>query len=247
MKYCPHCDMEFIDEVEVCTDCGRPLVDREEYLKEAAEKKEKAREAAKEAAARAAEVEAESLREEQQELEQLEELAEAQGRVRPPVPAPGVYVTRADRYEDLRSSASAFRLVGVFLFIVSILAFGDILHLPIHLPANPVLRVMLPVLTAGAFFISVKTSKDAAEVKNQIPQEEDVTERLKSWFLETYTPELVDEAVRRDYGDDLQPELLALKRMNYIQDCFITHYDLADQGYVDALAEDVYAKLFEKG
>ena len=31
MKYCPDCDMEFYDEVEVCTDCGKPLIDKDEY------------------------------------------------------------------------------------------------------------------------------------------------------------------------------------------------------------------------
>ena len=63
--------------------------------------------------------------------------------------------------------------------------------------------------------------------------------------METYTADQVDEAVFRENGNDLQEEELALKRMNYIQDTFITTYDLADQGYVDALAEEVYAKLYE--
>ena len=40
-------------------------------------------------------------------------------------------------------------------------------------------------------------------------------------------------------------EEFALKRINFIQDTFITTFDLADQGYVDALAEEVYAKLYE--
>ena len=100
-------------------------------------------------------------------------------------------------------------------------------------------------MAIGAIVISVRTSADAKTVKGQISEEEQTTESLISWFLETYTPEQVDEAVRRENGNDLMEEEFALKRINFIQDTFITTFDLADQGYVDALAEEVYAKLYE--
>ena len=32
MKYCPDCDMEFIDSVQTCTDCGKILVDKDKYF-----------------------------------------------------------------------------------------------------------------------------------------------------------------------------------------------------------------------
>ena len=37
--YCPKCDMEFIDGITVCTDCGGPLVESKEAA-EAVRKKE---------------------------------------------------------------------------------------------------------------------------------------------------------------------------------------------------------------
>ena len=30
MGYCPKCDMEFVDGITICTDCGGPLVESEE-------------------------------------------------------------------------------------------------------------------------------------------------------------------------------------------------------------------------
>ena len=30
MSYCPRCDMEFVDGVTVCTDCGGPLAESRE-------------------------------------------------------------------------------------------------------------------------------------------------------------------------------------------------------------------------
>lgn len=43
MPYCPKCDMEFIDGITTCSDCGDPLVESEEaYKKEMQKKMEKA-------------------------------------------------------------------------------------------------------------------------------------------------------------------------------------------------------------
>lgn len=43
MPYCPKCDMEFIDGITTCTDCGGPLVESEEaYKKEMQKKMERA-------------------------------------------------------------------------------------------------------------------------------------------------------------------------------------------------------------
>lgn len=235
MKYCPDCDMEFYDEVEVCTDCGKPLIDKDEYLKGKAEQ------------------EAEMQRRMEQEAARMKELSElekdtvdsARTAERPPRPSSGVYVTRSEKYDDLNSSASAFRVVGAILAVLALLSWGSAFHLPISIPSNPMFRLLVTLMAVGAILISLKTSAEAKTVKGQIREEEQTTESLISWFLETYTPEQVDEAVRRENGNDLMEEEFALKRMIYIQDTFITTFDLADQGYVDALSEEVYAKLYE--
>lgn len=33
MPYCPKCDMEFVEGITVCSDCGGPLVESEEIYK----------------------------------------------------------------------------------------------------------------------------------------------------------------------------------------------------------------------
>ena len=122
MKYCPDCDMEFYDEVEVCTDCGKPLIDKDEYLKSKAEQ------------------EAEEQRRMEQERAKMEELAalekdtvdSARTAERPPRPASGVYVTRSEKYDDLNSSASAFRVVGAILAVLAVLSWGSYLPHPGH-------------------------------------------------------------------------------------------------------------------
>lgn len=38
MPYCPKCDMEFVDGMTVCTDCGGPLVSSKEEAQAIARK-----------------------------------------------------------------------------------------------------------------------------------------------------------------------------------------------------------------
>lgn len=218
MNYCPDCDMEFIDEVKICSDCGKPLVDKERYL---AEKKCKDAEKSNEEA-----------------TEQLPVRNES------PCPSPAVYVKRAERYEDLKSSASAFLIVGIVTALLSILSFGKILHLPISIPSTLMLRILFLFFTAGSFFVYKKTTSDAEKVHGEIALEQEKTERLIHWFLNSHTAESVDQIIQSEHGS-LRPEILSLKRMEYIQDIFLTNHDLSDPSYADALSEEVYAKLYE--
>lgn len=238
MKYCPDCDMEFIDSVQTCTDCGKILVDKDKYFEgKAAREAEEAKaeeERRHEMLESMTEEEKEAMKEAMEEAEQ-----QTRGRHRGAIPEPTVYVTRAERYEDLKSSSSAFWIVGAALIILAVASWAGIL------PVNIILKLMFTVLAAVSLFIAWKTGEDAKTVKGQIKEETEVTEQLIKWFLENYTPEQIDEIVTRENGE-LQDEVLALKRIALIQDIYVTQYDLADQGYVDALAEEVYSQLFEE-
>lgn len=236
MKYCPDCDMEFIDSVQTCTDCGKVLVDKDKYFEGKAARD--AEQAAMEEQRRKEALEAMTDEEKEAFREALEDAEQMKGRERAPIPEPTVYVTRAERYEDLKSSASAFWIVGGALAILAVAGWAGLI------PVNIIMKLMFTVLAAGSLVIAWKTTQDAKTVKGQIQEEAEVTDQLIRWFLENYTPEMIDEAVRRENGE-LQDEVLALKRIAFIQDTYITQYDLADQGYVDALAEEVYGRLFE--
>jgi len=220
--------MDFVDGITVCSDCGSPLVDKEQYFAEKAEKEKKERE--------------EELRKIEEAEEQLNGVMKGANGMK----SPEIYEKKSEKYEDLLSSASAFRIVGIILAVFALATWLNLLHLPMSGGSGIIFRLTLTVLAVLSLFISWKTGREAVTVKSQIKEENEATKQLTQWFLDNYTAEQIDAEISREESSGLRPEELALKRMNYIQDAFITNHDLANQGYVDLLSEEVYPKLFEK-
>ena len=121
MPYCPRCDMEFVEGVTVCSDCGGPLLASEEEAKAMKAQMEKEMEERRKEAAV-------SVLGDRSPEELAEAAAKAQAQAR--AASPGVYVNRRQKYDDLKSSASAFYLVGGALALVSVLLWTGIVHLP---------------------------------------------------------------------------------------------------------------------
>ena len=150
---------------------------------------------------------------------------------------PRLYVRQEDRYEDLSSSASAFLIVGIVMSVLTLLSFGQQLHLPFALPTTALMRFFLLIFAIGAFGLYWKTRREASRI----------TEELESWFLASYAPEQIDLEILGATRHPLRAEALALKRFDFIQDCFLQRYDGMDEGYIEALSEELYKKLFESG
>lgn len=160
---------------------------------------------------------------------------------------PRLYVRQEDRYEDLSSSASAFLIVGIVMSVLTLLSFGQQLHLPFALPTTALMRFFLLVFAIGAFGLYWKTRREASRAYSHIEEEQRITEELESWFLASYAPEQIDFEILGATRHPLRAEALALKRFDFIQDCFLQRYDGMDEGYIEALSEELYKKLFESG
>ena len=106
MPYCPKCDMEFVEGIKVCSDCGGPLVESKEVA-EAMKKKEQE----EQLAAMAQEMDPFSGEGTDTEFSG-DNPPEKSSPAAEPVHA---YVDKGQRYDDMSSSASAFFLVGGYL------------------------------------------------------------------------------------------------------------------------------------
>lgn len=229
MPYCPKCDMEFVEGITVCTDCGGPLVESKEaaLALQAAEKEKREQE----------------MRLRYEEMQKAAEKLETEKQSeRQPA---GTYVKKEQRYEDMNSSASAFFLVGGVLAVIAAVSLLGYLPLPLYGVSRILFHVLLILMAAGSIAVAVSSKKSAARLKVQAADEEKETEDILQWFLKTYSARGLDDQLLME-DPELSGEELELKRFELIQDYLVTGRDLPDQSYADALCDMIYERLYGK-
>ncbi len=236
MPYCPKCDMEFVEGMTVCTDCGGPLVESKEAA-DALKQAEK-EQMEKEMARRYAEMMTNGS-----EGEEDSDDPDPQAKKTVPAPPAHAYVNKEQRYEDMSSSASAFFLVGGILALLAILCITGVVRLPMAGVTGYIFQGLLSLMAIGSIAIAVSSKKRAAQLKVQAADEEKETEEIIQWFLKTYSADDLDDQLRLE-DPDLSGEELSLKRFELIQDYLVTGRDLPDQSYVDALCDMLYGRLY---
>lgn len=234
MPYCPKCDMEFVDGVTVCTDCGSPLyATREEGLSA---------------------LEAERKKEEEEQKRRYEEFlaspegaeaAEAEARSQEARSRIHAYVKKEQRFEDTSSSASAFFLVGGILAVLSAAMWTGLFALPMVSISRYIFQGIMTAMAIGCFLVAFSSRKSAALLKVQAEEEEKETQEILRWFTLTYSGEDLDRQILLD-EPDLSPEELSLRRFDLIQDYLVTGRDLPDPSYVDALCDMIYSRLYDE-
>ncbi|MDO5415577.1 MAG: hypothetical protein Q4F29_00105 [Lachnospiraceae bacterium] len=158
----------------------------------------------------------------------------------------GLYVKKSERYAEMKSSASAFLVIGCATLAAAILCFAGII--PIAASAKMTFAGVLGAIGVLCLLIFLKTKKAAAAMKEEVELENQKTEKLISSFLASHTARSLDKELSRylaRYGK-ITPEELSLKRYELIQDYLITENDLSDQSYVDSLSEEIYNKLYSE-
>lgn len=245
MPYCPKCDMEFIDGITVCSDCGGDLVESREAALAIKEQEERERQAQMMAkmARMAKQMEAAETEGADGEWLSSEEKTTRAAVPESPIAPARIYVNKEQKYEDLKSSASAFFIVGGVLLALAIVCWTGIISLPLNDVSKIIIQSVITIMGILSVFVAGNSSKSAKTLAPQIEDENRATRDLIQWFTDSYTGEKLDSAI--EDAEQLAPEELSLKRFQLIQDYLITSHDLPDQAYVDALSEEIYGKLYE--
>lgn len=237
MPYCPKCDMEFVEGVTVCSDCGGPLLA-----------------SAEEAKALKADRQRELDEKRREELERImaAKAAEEQTRAAGPASAAaasaarsGIYVDRRQKYEDVKSSASAFFIVGGILTAVGVLCWANLIRLPLAPSGRILFQTVLTAMGVISLLVAVKSAQSARSMVSSVAEEKRRTDELIGWFCSSFTAQSLDQEITAE-EPGLSGEEMALRRFDLIRDRLITGRDLPDAAYAEALCEEIYGKLYEE-
>lgn len=239
MPYCPKCDMEFVEGITICSDCKGPLVESEEaYKKALEEQKEQA------LAAKAASMGFGDFTEDAPEIMPAEGGPADMEKTPARLHSAGVYVSSRQKCEDMRSSSSAFLLVGGAVLAFSAVCWAGIIRLPMSDGSRLFFQGVLTAMGLLFLFVSFRTRASIASLKDRIEEEERRTKEIIEWFLQGWDAGKLDQELLKE-DPSLSEAELDLKRIELIQDHLITGQDLPDQAYADFLAEEIYGRLYQ--
>lgn len=212
MPWCPICKNEYVAGKTHCPDCDVDLV---EALPE------------EETASPAENTDPELLPSEE-ELEEARKITEN----RTPV-----YQSPEEKYEDTRSSALTFLLVGGAGILVLALHFAGVIFIPLNFFALAVMGAMF-LIFLGIGFVSLGNAKKMA---GNIQSENEKTDAIVSWCREHLTAEALDTAT----DDTMTEELKYFHRSEAMRAAILEQYPEIDEALLEKLLEDFYSSLFE--
>lgn len=269
MPYCPKCKTEYIEGITECSDCHIPLIDREKDLQIPpvlliSTEVEIARKIKEFLGYSGIDVSmkfdpnedlfdiyvASNQSEDADCLLKLllaneaMELNKNQTQISEPLNE-HPYTNAKERYEDMRSSAFAFLIVGIFMLFAIVLSI-TVFPIPILGTSNPLGTSVLLVLAILCIIYGFLSRKKADELKDGIQVEAHQTDAIMHWFTSTYTPIQIDALVKASVQNDaILDEILTLKRLEFIRIFIKREYKDVHDDYLDNLAEDIYEELYE--
>lgn len=233
--WCPKCKNEYREGIKVCADCGCELVEK---LNEAAEYVEENGDFPADEAGNMAYDEAEDGLDVTEDSDILADEAENTGK-KDLAPA---YVPKRIKYEDNKSSAYTFLLVGgVGAVLVALHIFGVF-----NFNLTPTSKLLTNIVMGSLFVIflivGIVSVRNSAKYRREAAAEEALTEQIKAFIRELYTTEGIDNAckVTDDLGTYEKWEL----RYHFIENQIKGEYPELAEDYLEYITGMIYNELY---
>ncbi len=268
MPWCSNCKMEYIEGISVCPDCGGPLTDNKEVFQAANKIIFQGEELVSEQIAEFLDysgiqsvaagepnengypvlvseedydkamklVRFYLYKESEKRLSEESQAPEANQK------APAPYVKKADKYEDVHSSAVTLLAVGVLGSIFLIAKIAGFLPFSFG-SASLLFDIVMGVIFIFFLVSGFSSLKRAKIIKGEITEEVTATKEITEWFLSEYTAASIDQAISVDA--DTPEELKYFQRTEYIKHEVNTRLTELDDSYLEDLTENLYHSLYE--
>lgn len=166
---------------------------------------------------------------------------EASDEDRIPTYGNAVYVTYADRYEDVKSSAYTLLFVGTLGGLALILEIAKVFQFPIAQETKWLFYLVFGGMMLGFIVYGFISYQKANSLREKAIEENKTIDEINEWSKESLVASDIDSNIETD----IQEELLYFNRIEYIKDKIMHQFEEADEPLVDSLLENIYSSLFE--
>jgi hypothetical protein len=154
-----------------------------------------------------------------------------------------VYQDKKTKAEDFKSSAYTLLLVGIIGIIALILINLGVLPIK-FLNVNIMTTIVMGALFIIFIVIGISSFKSFKQYEKEAVDEDNLTNRIKSWVNENVTAEYIRENV---YFDEATPdEMKYFKYIELLKTKITDEFGSVNASYLDAICEEIYAELFEE-
>lgn len=213
--WCPKCKTEYRDGVAQCAECGNPLVKTLPVEVDASPAEHKVK-----------------LLNQIDSQENLHALSDGNS----------AYVQMHTKYEDMKSTAYSFMLVGAAGIILMLLMFAGVL--PVQFAAY--MKGIMGIVMGGMFLIflviGIRSYMQLGDLKVQVQKELEETEAAKNWFWEQFSAKSVDVSMEIRADEDMQQKFF--KRTQFMKQKLQEQFPGYGEPFLDYLTEQFYEELF---
>lgn len=151
------------------------------------------------------------------------------------------YVKKRDTYEEVRSTASTFLIIGALGIIALLLIALNIIPLSMEMYTKILMMIVMGILFVIFLIIGVIYLRRLVSLKTEIARENDMTQSVSDWFFANFTAQSIDELIQEAPEEE---EALYFSRYEIMEKALKAQYPQFNEDYLEHLAEEFYGRLY---
>ena len=226
MPWCPKCETEYREGIEVCADCGSALVEELSAVK--------------------TDTEDFSFEEMIQNMNEEEAAAfleatkkEAMERRKCIAEGPGLYVESSKKAQEFKSGGLSLLCVGGLGLIFVLLVLFNIIPLSMNLFSKYLIIGVMGSMFILFIVMGLLSVKSYKKFEIKASEENQLTQKLTAWCHENLKKERIDEDI-----DATSDELLYFHRSEKMKELISNKFLNLDAAFLDSFVDDIYPEIF---